>query len=711
MVDGSNLANTGNGTIDALRAEGLVHGVIIRDFCARNMPGHGINAIPYTRADSSIVNPYSWRIQRAMADTCRYGFVFNQHTDSLFLDLEAINNSRSGYYLFEFAGCHFIACRAEWNAWHGFELHCGTQFNHSNFTDCSTDRNAQNGFYLTDTGGNQPLLFNGLNLRRDGRNGGAGGGGYAAFRVSSITNPIIIDGLIATTGVDDGGNPSGSANSPQYALNVSGSTYVQVSNSFLHGATAGWHDGGSNTTFRRGPNVGEQTGAWDTPTFSLTNNWGTDNSSSFTAAMNTDATAINLTNSVANTSNPLLKFTTGGSGGDAIVKAIVSGDSASRFVQLANGQMSWGSGSASTDTNLYRAAAGVLQSDNAISGQIIIATGKTGATAASRYVGATASGAPSTGSFLVGDYIVDQTGKFYICTTAGSPGTWTLASGTNGNPAGLSGATAATRYVGGVTGAAPSSGTFAVGDFVVDQTNGNFYICTTAGSPGTWQTVGRLTNTTTPATVTTSAGSVGTAVTAARADHTHQLGAHASSHLAGGSDALYLDTQLMTNGEETAHRLLTSAAITLTSGTLYLTYFTARKSETITKLMMSVDSIAASGLTYAALGLYTVDGSGNGTLVASTANDTTAFGSTFSLYSPSLSSSYSKVAGQYYAFAVLCTGTTMPSLTGRVGNSNLMATQGPRLTGTITSQSSLPASYTSGSVTTTGNFFFGAAKP
>lgn len=50
--------------------------------------------------------------------------------------------------------------------------------------------------------------------------------------------------------------------------------------------------------------------------------------------------------------------------------------------------------------------------------------GLTGATAATRYVGATSSGAPATGTFAVGDWIVDQSGAVYICTVAGSPGTW-----------------------------------------------------------------------------------------------------------------------------------------------------------------------------------------------------------------------------------------------------------------------------------------------
>lgn len=53
--------------------------------------------------------------------------------------------------------------------------------------------------------------------------------------------------------------------------------------------------------------------------------------------------------------------------------------------------------------------------------------GLTGATAASRYAGATASGAPVSGTFAAGDVVVDQTGKVWICTAAGTPGTWTAA--------------------------------------------------------------------------------------------------------------------------------------------------------------------------------------------------------------------------------------------------------------------------------------------
>lgn len=52
-------------------------------------------------------------------------------------------------------------------------------------------------------------------------------------------------------------------------------------------------------------------------------------------------------------------------------------------------------------------------------------------------------------------------------------------------PLGLVGAVAATRYVGGTTTAAPVTGTFKVGDFAIAQ-DGEVWICTVAGTPGTW---------------------------------------------------------------------------------------------------------------------------------------------------------------------------------------------------------------------------------
>lgn len=58
--------------------------------------------------------------------------------------------------------------------------------------------------------------------------------------------------------------------------------------------------------------------------------------------------------------------------------------------------------------------------------------GLTGALSPTRYVGGTASVAPTTGTFAVGDFVITQAGTIYICTVAGSPGTWVAVTGGGG---------------------------------------------------------------------------------------------------------------------------------------------------------------------------------------------------------------------------------------------------------------------------------------
>lgn len=50
--------------------------------------------------------------------------------------------------------------------------------------------------------------------------------------------------------------------------------------------------------------------------------------------------------------------------------------------------------------------------------------GLTGATAGMRMVGATVSGPPTSGAFNQGDVVVSQDGRLFVCSTGGSPGTW-----------------------------------------------------------------------------------------------------------------------------------------------------------------------------------------------------------------------------------------------------------------------------------------------
>ena len=60
---------------------------------------------------------------------------------------------------------------------------------------------------------------------------------------------------------------------------------------------------------------------------------------------------------------------------------------------------------------------------------------------------------------------------------------------------GFAGAMTPTRYVGGVTGAAPTTGVYQTGDYVVDVT-GEIWVCTAGGTPGNWSSIGSGTDTT-----------------------------------------------------------------------------------------------------------------------------------------------------------------------------------------------------------------------
>lgn len=61
----------------------------------------------------------------------------------------------------------------------------------------------------------------------------------------------------------------------------------------------------------------------------------------------------------------------------------------------------------------------------------IVAAALSGAGVATRYVGGTSSGGPpTTGTFIAGDFIVDNNGHIWVCTTAGTPGVWAQVGGT-----------------------------------------------------------------------------------------------------------------------------------------------------------------------------------------------------------------------------------------------------------------------------------------
>lgn len=183
---------------------------------------------------------------------------------------------------------------------------------------------------------------------------------------------------------------------------------------------------------------------------------------------------------------------------------------------------------------------------------------------------------------------------------------------------------------------------------------------------------------------------------------------------AGPSSAISAD-QLSTGQESMPRSMMTNgAALAPTSQQLRLTFFTARRSETSTQIRVYTGSTAAAATpTLCRIGLYLIDSAGDGSLVASTANDTTLFAATSTAYTKSWSSSYAMIAGQRYAWGPLVvSATTMPVF---VGHSIFIAAEStsmaPTMSAALNSQANLPSSFTAASLLTSGQRAYAVILP
>jgi hypothetical protein len=243
MLDGSKVP-TGN--LDGIYARGNVQNVVMRDVCIRKMPNNGI----ITASNPANEWPYSWRLHSVMVDNCKAnGIVFNRQTDLSMIDVQVIGCFATGIRLTNSANTILQGCRVEWCGGYGFHL-TGAWGNwpgsgSMTMNACSTDRNGWDGVRL-DATGNGPFLINALNTRRDGRNGGPGGGGYAGLALLNRA-PVVVTGLGCYVGTDDGGTAN---TSPQYGVRVSNARDVNVTGAYLHGLTAGIFQEGTNERIR-----------------------------------------------------------------------------------------------------------------------------------------------------------------------------------------------------------------------------------------------------------------------------------------------------------------------------------------------------------------------------------------------------------------------------------------------------------------------------
>lgn len=332
MIDGAAYTAT---PLDGIRAEGNVQNVVMDGVTIRFMSGNGI----ITAIGGDTIFPYSWRLYRVMSDNnALHGFSFSVMTDITMFDCQAIGNHLNGFQLMNLANSQMTLCRAEWNWQNGYNFTGdwgdGAGAGALVATGCSTDRNGYDGLHFECTG-TPPLIFNGLMLRRDGRNNGTGGGGFSALSASDTTTPLIFNGISVFPGTDDNGTGT---SSPEIGLKFHDNTLIVVDDAYIHVATTPIDNNGGNTRYQQGPSVVGAIGPVDAPVVVGGSPWTWRGTASATAA----AAAT-----------------------DNILETRVAAEAFARSVLRADGVRVLGDGTGAPDTpGWYREVAGNLKCDS-----------------------------------------------------------------------------------------------------------------------------------------------------------------------------------------------------------------------------------------------------------------------------------------------------------------------------------------------------------
>lgn len=181
----------------------------------------------------------------------------------------------------------------------------------------------------------------------------------------------------------------------------------------------------------------------------------------------------------------------------------------------------------------------------------------------------------------------------------------------------------------------------------------------------------------------------------------------------GSGDALTLGDEIITRKDGT---MAGSTAVPAANQNLILAYFNAHRQIVSTQARVITGGTAAGATpTLCRLGLYqitTILGILTGTLVASTANDTTLFAASSTAYTKSWSTSVVMQPGARYALGILAvTGAAAPTFVGQICNAVAEAALPPRVTGALAGQADLPATFTDSSLTSFGFRHYGVILP
>jgi len=314
--------------------------------------GNGIAFVANSVSGHRSGNPRLKRVNVRNAGLA--GFLIVRVSDGSYIDCLAESCTGIGWDITNMSNTTYIGCRSEHNLI-GFRYtntSNGTGSGGGRFIGCSTDRNERHGVEITSSNSTGvPLGLIGFSIRRDGRNGNRGGGGYAGLYIHAFPSAVEITGTEIFPGVDD---DSAGVNSPENGVLLSGNnkakTEVLFSSCHLQGATRAVSDDKSEAAVSM-DGCAWATGTTRSPTVIYVN------SATVRASANAILAIHNLTSAPSKASVQI----TGASAGDRALGINQAADHHQRIRIDTDGAIKWGPGNANTDTTLQRSAANALR--------------------------------------------------------------------------------------------------------------------------------------------------------------------------------------------------------------------------------------------------------------------------------------------------------------------------------------------------------------